>query len=72
MSDAEKTSCGIMTTGRSTGQLEIELENVCRELNLVEGKVAELLVQQSSLRGRQDQLSVEIQARKKRRGWLVS
>lgn len=71
MDDAEIPSDGGMTTNRSTGQLESELENVCRELSLVEGKVAELLAQQSSLCGRRDQLSVEIQARKKRRGWLI-
>ena len=57
---------GVMTAGRSSGRLESELENVCRELSLVEAKVAELLEQQNSLRARRDQLSGEIRARKKR------
>lgn len=57
---------GVMTAGRASGRLESELENVCRELGLVEAKLADLLEQQNSLCSRRDQLSAEIQARKKR------
>lgn len=55
------------TAGRPSGSLESELENVCREITLIEGKVADFLEQQSSLVHRREQLSKEIQARKKRR-----
>lgn len=64
--EKEGDSC-VRTAGQSSGRLESELENVCRELSLVDARVAELLDQQSSLCRRRDQLSVEIQARKKRR-----
>ena len=69
--DGDEGVIGVMTAGRSSGRLESELENVCRELNLVEAKVAELLEQQNSLRARRDQLSGEIRARKKRSEFLV-
>lgn len=66
-SPGPQESLSVMTAGRSSGRLESELENVVRELSLVDGKLAELLDQQSSLCSRRDQLSSEIQARKKRR-----
>lgn len=56
-----------ITAGVSSGNLESELENACREIALVEVKIHELLETKSSLVARRDQLSVEIQARKKRR-----
>lgn len=58
---------GGMTAGVPSGHLETELENVCRELDLVNAKVSELLDTQSSLQARRDRLSTEIQARKRRR-----
>lgn len=61
---------GVVTAGRENSQLESELENVCRELGLVESKLAELLAQQSSLCDRRDQISAELQARKKRREYF--
>lgn len=57
----------VFMAGKKDMQLESELENVCRELGLVEGKIAELLAQQSSLCDRRDQISAELQVRKKRR-----
>lgn len=66
----EGGSAEVATAGRESGQLESELENVCRELGLVENKVAELLAQQTSLCNRRDQLSAELQARKKRREFI--
>lgn len=59
-----------MTAGVPSGDLETELENVCRELGLVNAKVSELLDTQSSLQARRDRLSTEIQARKKRREYV--
>lgn len=58
------------TAGVSSGHLESELENACREIALVEVKIHELLEAKSSLVARRDQLSVEIQARKKRRKYI--
>ncbi|CAN0003574.1 unnamed protein product, partial [Scytosiphon promiscuus] len=66
MEDAAGSAAG-MTAGVPSGALEVELENVCRELGLVNAKVSELLDTQSSLQARRDRLSKEIQARKKRR-----
>ena len=59
-----------MTAGVSSGRLESELENVCRELGLVNAKISELQETKDSLLRRRDQLSVEIQARKKRREFV--
>lgn len=55
------------TAGVSSRQLESELENACREIALIDVKISELLETKSSLVSRRDQLSMEIQARKKRR-----
>lgn len=60
----------VITAGRADAQLESELENVCRELSLVEQQLAELLAQQSSLCDRRDQISAELKARKKRREYF--
>lgn len=57
----------IMTAGVSSAHLESELENLCREIDLVDVKMMELQETKRSLARRRDELSVEIQARKKRR-----
>lgn len=67
MENMEEDGCSTMTAGVPSGHLEGELENVCRELALVDAKVAELLDTQTALQTRRDQLSTEIQARQKRR-----
>jgi len=56
-----------MTAGVSSIHLESELENVVRELELVDVRLSELQDAKSALLRRRDRLSVEIQARKKRR-----
>lgn len=58
------------TAGILSSQLESELENVCREMELVEQRLAELLTQQGHLADRKDHLTQELQARKKRREWV--
>lgn len=69
--DGDMDIDAIVTAGRLSSQLESELENVCRELGLVEEKLAELLAQQGSLIDRKNQLTKELKARKKRREfWL--
>ncbi|CAM9584793.1 unnamed protein product, partial [Ectocarpus sp. 12 AP-2014] len=67
MESMEEDGSNTMTAGVPSGHLEGELENVCRELALVDAKVAELLDTQTALQTRRDQLSTEIQARQKRR-----
>lgn len=67
MESMEEDGSNTMTAGVPSGHLEGELENVCRELALVDAKVAELLDTQTALQARRDQLSTEIQARQKRR-----
>lgn len=57
-----------MTAGVSSTHLESELENLCREIDLVDVKLMELQETKLSLTRRRNQLSAEIQARKKRRG----
>lgn len=56
-----------MTAGVSSAHLESELENLCREIDLVDVKLMELQETKQSLTRRRDELSVEIQARRKRR-----
>lgn len=58
------------TAGKLSSQLESELENVCREMELVEERLAELLAQQGHLADRREHLTQELQARKKRRKWV--
>lgn len=56
-----------MTAGVSSAHLESELENLCREIDLVDVRLMELTESKSALLRRRNQLSAEIQARKKRR-----
>lgn len=63
---------GVTTAGRTSSNLESELENVCRELELLEHKISQMLQQQTALCARREQLSAEIQARKKRREFSSS
>ncbi len=60
-----------MTAGVSSSHLESELENVVRELGIVNVRISELQETKSALLRRRDQLSVEIQARKKRREFVL-
>lgn len=55
------------TAGVSSAHLESELENLCREVELMDVQLMELQEARQSLARRRDMLSVEIQARKKRR-----
>ena len=63
----EERAIGVATAGRTSGSLESELENVCRELALLEQKISQMLQQQTALCERRNQLTGEIQARRKRR-----
>lgn len=65
-------SNSLVTIGKQSGELESELENVCRELGLVERTLADLLERQSALSSRKDQLSAELKARRSRREWVGS
>lgn len=68
----EEGARGVTTAGKSSSSLESELENVCRELGLLEHKISQMLQQQTALCKRREQLSAEIQARKKRREFSSS